>query len=571
MHGSEGTIATTMKNNDRASPLSHLVRDPVLLFFVLLVAAGLALFILFPLYRILSYSVTSDSGGISFKSAVEVLGSRAYLKTFGNSMLLGVITALVSTLIGYVFAYALTRTAIPFKGFFKAIATIPVISPPFVLSLSMIFLFGRNGLITRKLLGIEDSNVYGLHSLIVVQSISFFPIAYLTLTGILEKLNPAVEDAALNLGASRARIFRTVTLPLSLPGIVSALLLVFIQSMEDFSNPAVISGNFSTLSVEAYRTITGMYDMRGGALMALLLLAPTLLAFTLQKYWLSGKSFVTVTGKPTSSRKLNTDPKTVWPLFAFCFLVAFVVILFYGTVLAGAFVKIWGVNFSFTLAHFKFVLSQGIVPLKNSAILAIIATPVTGLLGMIIAFLVVRKSFPGRRAMEFISMLTFAVPGTVVGIGYILAFNDKPFMLSGTAFLIIMAFTFRNMPVGIEAGTSTLLQIDKSIEEASTILGATSAVTFRRISLPMLSQAFFSGLVYSFVRAMTAVSAVIFLISPRWNLATISIFSLFESSRYSDAAAYIVVMIAIIVMAIGVLNQAVKLLGNPGMRNREDR
>jgi len=157
--------------------------------------------------------------------------------------------------VGYVFAYALTRTAIPFKGFFKAIATIPVISPPFVLSLSMIFLFGRNGLITKKLLGIEDSNVYGLHSLIVVQSISFFPIAYLTLTGILEKLNPAVEDAALNLGASRARIFRTVTLPLSLPGIVSAILLVFIQSLEDFSNPAVISGNFPRF-VEAYRTIT---------------------------------------------------------------------------------------------------------------------------------------------------------------------------------------------------------------------------------------------------------------------------------------------------------------------------
>jgi iron(III) transport system permease protein len=560
-----------MKDTSKASPFSHLVRDPVLLFFVLLVSAGLLLFILFPLYKILSYSVTDDGGRLSFKAAIEVLSSPNYQRTFGNSMLLGLITALISTLVGYVFAYALTRTAIPFKGFFKAIATIPIISPPFVLSLSMIFLFGRNGLITRKLLGIEDSNVYGLHSLIVVQSISFFPIAYMTLTGILEKLNPAVEDAALNLGASRARIFRTVTLPLSLPGIVSALLLVFIQSMEDFSNPAVISGNFSTLSVEAYRTITGMYDMRGGALMALMLLAPTLLAFILQKYWLSGKSFVTVTGKPTNSRKLNTDPKTVWPLFAFCSIVTFIVVLFYGTVLLGAFVKIWGVNFSLTLSHFKYVLSQGLVPLKNSALLAAIATPITGLLGMIIAFLVVRKSFPGRRAMEFIAMLTFAVPGTVVGIGYILAFNNKPFLLSGTAFLIIMAFTFRNVPVGIEAGTSTLLQIDKSIEEASTILGATSAVTFRRISLPMLSQAFLSGLVYSFVRAMTAVSAVIFLISPRWNLATISIFSLFESSRYSDAAAYIVVMIAIIVVAIGVLNKAVKLLGNPGARNMEDR
>jgi len=292
-------------------------------------------------------------------------------------------------------------------------------------------------------------------------------------------------------------------------------------------------------------------------------LIATLLAFILQKYWLSGKSFVTVTGKPSSSRRQSTDPHVMWPLFAFCALIAFIVILFYGTVLVGAFVKIWGINFSPTLNHFKYVMTLGLTPLKNSTILALIATPITGLLGMIVAFLVVRKEFPGRRAMEFISMLTFAVPGTVVGIGYILAFNDKPFLLTGSAFLIIMAFTFRNMPVGIEAGTSTLLQIDRSIEEASTILGATSAVTFRRISLPMLKQAFFSGLVYSFVRAMTAVSAVIFLISPRWSLATISIFSLFEASKYSDAAAYIVVMIAIIIIAIGVLEKAVKLLGRP--------
>jgi iron(III) transport system permease protein len=312
-----------------------------------------------------------------------------------------------------------------------------------------------------------------------------------------------------------------------------------------------------------------MYDMRGGAMMALLLLAPTLLAFLLQKYWLSGKSFVTVTGKPTTGRQLNNDPKVVWPLFGFCAFVAFIVILFYGTVLVGAFVKIWGINFSFTLAHFKYVMTLGWEPLKNSATLALFATPITGLLGMIIAFLVVRKEFPGRRLMEFVSMLTFAVPGTVVGIGYILAFNEKPFLLTGTAFLIVMAFTFRNMPVGIEAGTSTLLQIDKSIEEASAILGASSSTTFRRITLPMLRQAFFSGLVYSFVRSMTAVSAVIFLISPRWNLSTISIFSLFEASKYSAAAAYIVVMIVIIVVAIGILDRLVRLLGVPTQRQQE--
>jgi len=544
--------------------LAHLVRDPVLLLLVLLVFTGLVLFILYPLYKIFAYSLTNSQGRLDLSAAIQVLTSRSYFKTFGNSLLLGATTAVLATLIGYVFAYAMTRTAIPFKGFFKTIATIPIISPPFILSLSMIFLFGRNGLITRRLLGIEDFNVYGMHSLVVVQTISFFPIAYLTLTGTLSKLNPAVEDAALNLGASRARIFRTVTLPLSVPGILSSILLVFIQSMEDFSNPAVISGNFSTLAVEAYRTITGMYDMRGGSLMALFLLMPTLIAFILQKYWLAGKSFVTVTGKPTTSHQQSRDPRLVWPLFGFCALVSFVILLFYGTVLVGAFVKIWGINFSFTWSHFNYVLTLGWRPLRNSVLLALASTPIAGILGMIIAFLVVRKEFPGRRAMEFISMLTFAVPGTVVGIGYILAFNDRPFMWTGSAFLLIMAFTFRNMPVGIESGTSTLVQIDRSIEEASTILGATGAVTFRRISLPMLKQAFFSGLVYSFVRAMTAVSAVIFLISPRWNLATISIFSLFESSKYSAAAAYIVVMIMIILAAIGILNLLVNLLGNSG-------
>jgi iron(III) transport system permease protein len=551
------------ENNGAVGRLSHMVRDPVLLFFVLLVFAGLGVFVVLPLAKIFIYGVTNEAGALDLAAALSALTDKSYVRTFRNSMLLGLLTACIGTFVGYWFAYAITRTTMPLRGFFKAIATIPVISPPFVLSLSMIFLFGRNGIVTRRLLGIDDFDVYGLRSLVIVQSISFFPIAYLTLTGILSKINPAVEDAALNLGASRLRIFFTVTLPLSMPGIASALLLVFIQSLEDFSNPAVISGNFSTLSVESYRIITGMYDMRGGSIMALMLLLPTFTAFVLQKYWLAGKSFITETGKPTHSRQRSSEPALVWPLFAFCLLVSAVVILFYGTVLVGAFVKVWGINYSFTLSHFTYVFSLGGAPLRSSVTLSLMAMPLAGVLGMIIAFLVVRRRFPGRRLMEFTSMLVFAVPGTVVGIGYILAFNERPLLLTGTAFILVMVFTFRNMPVGIEAGTSTLLQIDPSIEEASSILGATSAVTFRRVSLPLLKQAFFSGLVYSFVRSMTAVSAVIFLISPRWNLATANIFSLFESSKYSDAAAYIIVMIVIILAVIGLLSALVGRLGRP--------
>jgi len=540
-----------------------LLNQPVLLLCIVLIFAALFIFILLPLFNVFKLGFSNDAGGFSLDALFKMVSNASYRITFFNSIKLGLLVAVISTFIGYLFAFAMTRTEMPGKRFFRLIATLPIISPPFVLSLSLIFLFGRLGLITNQLLNIENFDVYGLRSLVVVQSISFFPVAYMTLTGILDSIDDSVEDAAYNMGASRWHIFRTVTLPLSFPGIASALLLVFIQSLEDFSNPAVIAGGYSTLAVEAYRVITGMNDMRGGCILAIILLMPTLIAFTIQKFWIAKKSFVTVTGKPTQKRRKLYEPHIIWPLFAICALISGVVILLYGTVLVGGFVKTWGVNYSFTLDHFKYVFSLGWTPLKNSVTLAAISAPLAGMLGMLIAFLTVRQKFPGKRLMEFSSMLTFAVPGTVLGIGYIYSFNSRPLLLTGTAFILVVAFTFRNMPVGIEAGTSTLMQIDPSIEEASTILGATSGHTFRRVTLPLLRQAFFSGLVYSFVRAMTAVSSVIFLISPRWNLATTRVFSLFEVSQYSDAAAYIFVMIFIILIAIGLITLLVDLLFKP--------
>jgi iron(III) transport system permease protein len=478
-------------------------------------------------------------------------------------MLLGLIVAVIATAIGYLFAFTVTRTEVKGKRFFKAIATLPIISPPFILSLSIIFLFGRQGFITRGLLGIRNFDVYGIHSLIVVQSISFFPVAYLTLSGILESIDDSVEDAAYSLGATRGRIFRTVTLPLSMPGLISAMLLVFIQSMEDFSNPAVIAGDFSTLSVEAYRIITGMYDLHRGSMMAIILLLPTVAAYLLQKYWMRKKSFVTVTGKPTQKRRKLHEKHIVYPLFAACVCVAAFIILLYGTALTGALVKTWGVNYELTFSHFEFVLSMGGDALWNSVKLAVYAAPLGGILGIIIAYLTVRVRFYGKRVMEVVSLLTFAIPGTVLGIGYISSFNQQPFLLTGTAVILVAAFVFRNMPVAIESGSATLLQIDRSIEEASSISGASSGHSFRRITLPLLRNAFFSGLVYAFVRAMTAVSAIIFLVSPRWPLATSKIFSLFEASRYSDAAAYVTIMILIILVSIGIINLLVGFLLAP--------
>lgn len=561
--GAGGKSAARLKKRNETKMI---LRQPVLLLAVLASIALLVLFVIYPLGKVLLFSLTDEAGNFSLSPLLSLFSTPRYLATFGRTMLLGVVVAVIATFIGYIFAFTITRTNVPCKGFLKTIATLPILSPPFILSLSIIFLFGKQGLITNSLLHITDNDVYGMGSLVVVQVISFFPIAYMTLSGILSSIDASVEDAACNMGASRWHTFWTVTFPLSLPGIISGCLLVFIQSLEDFSNPATIGGDFTTLSVEVYQIINGTYDMRKGSVLALLMLAPAMVAFLLNKYWVNKKSFVTVTGKPTQARKMMDEPHIKWPLFTFCMLVAAVIILFYGTVVFGSFVQTWGYNYTLTLSQYQKALEQGWDSLRNSMVLGLVAALLGGLLGMVIAYITAKRNYYGKRFIEVSSVLMFAVPGTVLGIAYILAFNTGFLVLTGTAAILVIVFVFRNMPVAIESGTTTLLQIDNSIEEASTILGAGSGYSFRRITLPMLRNAFFSGIVYSFVKAITAVSAVIFLVSPKWNLVTSKIYTLFDQAKYSQAAAFVTMMVVILLVFIGIFNGLINLLLSPRSR-----
>ena len=556
-------MANATTRAKRLNETKMILRQPLLLIAIVLSFALLLLFVIYPLAKTLIYSLTDESGAFSLANLISILQTPRYGKVFGRTMALGLIVAVIATFIGYVFAYTVTRVNVPGKGFFKTMATLPILSPPFVLSLSIIFLFGKQGLISKNLLGITGSSVYGLKSLIVVQVMSFFPIAYLTLSGILTSIDASVEDAACNMGAGRWKTFWTVTFPLSLPGIISGALLVFIQSLEDFSNPATIGGDYTTLSIEVYNIITGSYDMRKGSVLALLLLLPAVIAYLLNKYWVNKKSFVTVTGKPTQARKLIEEPHIKWPLFAFCLIASAVIILFYGTVIFASFVRTWGVDFSLTLDQYRKALQYGWDSLKNSMTLGLISAVIGGLLGMVIAYITAKRNYYGKRFIEVASVLMFAVPGTVLGISYILGFNSKPLALTGTGLILVIVFTFRNMPVAIESGTTTLLQIDNSIEEASTILGADTGYSFRRITLPMLKNAFFSGIVYSFTKAITAVSAVIFLVSPRWKLVTSNIYSLFDLAKYGQAAAFVTMMVGILLVFIGLFNTVINFLLAP--------
>lgn len=541
--------------------IKKLLKEPLLLSVITLIGISLFLFVILPLYKIFQISLVED-GHFTLATFWKLLSKSYNRRPLFNSLKLGATVSFLGTVIGFIFAYAITRVEIPFKKFFRVVATFPIVSPPFVISLAAIMLFGNNGLITRHLFnGYFNFEIYGFNGLVLVETLAYFPTAFLVLFGVLQAIDPALEDAALDLGASKGKVFRTITLPLATPGIASALLLVFTQSLADFGNPMIISGNYSVLSVQAYLRITGMYDLKGGAALALLLLIPSLIAFFLQKYWVSKKSYVTVTGKPSASRIKTDEPIIKNSVLGMCLFLTGVILLFYGMVIGGSFVKVWGANHALTLDNYRHVFTVGWEFIKDTLILSSIATPISGILGMVIAFLVVRKKFPGKGLMEVVSLLSFAVPGTVVGIGYILAFNQRPLLLTGTASIIIILFIFRRIPVGIRAGIAELQQIDPYIEEASTDLGADSATTFRRITLPMITPAFFSGLAFSFVKCMTAISAIIFVVSGKWNLITVAILGSVENADLSQAAAFSITIIIFILLALGLIQVLVDRIG----------
>ena len=402
-------------------------------------------------------------------------------------------------------------------------------------------LFGSRGLVTYSLLGWSNTNIYGLKGLIFVQTISYFPIAFLLLAGMLQSIDPSIEDAARDLGSSKWRTFSSVTIPLVRPGIANAFLLVFIKSVADFANPMAIGGNFSTLATQVYLQAIGSYDVQGGAAVAVVLLDIAIILFILSKYWIEKKTYITVTGKASRERTMIDDPQIVGLVGGFCFLVTAIVLAIYILIPIASFIKMWGVDYSFTTAHYKYALEVGMDAIKDTTLLSIIATPIAGILGMIIAYLVVRKKFIGRGFINFSSLLSIAVPGTVIGIGYILTFNEPPLQLTGTAAILIAAFVIRALPIGIRAGESSLQQIDPSI---------------------LIKSAFFGGLIYSFIRSMTSISAVIFLVSANYSLLTVLILDQVEDNQFGVASAFSTILILIVYVAIVIIKLMLNRLGS---------
>jgi iron(III) transport system permease protein len=543
-----------------------------------IVVALIIVFVFFPVSTILASAFTDNDGSLAplvfltkFMDrsiwGLDCLTSDLRCGVAWNTLFLGLLVAFGTTALGLAFALIATRTTFRYKKLLRIMSVLPIITPPFVIGLALILLFGRSGALSAVMFewfGIPRTRwIYGLPGVFIAQLLAFTPIAFLVLIGVVQGISPTLEEASQTLRAKSWTTFLTVTLPLMRPGLANAFLLGFVESLADFGNPLVLGGNYEVLSTKIFFAVVGAQQDQGrAAVLSIVLLGFTLGAFWLQHAWLGKKVYTTVTGKGDAGIPLPLPRRVALASYFTAIPWALFTVAIYAIIVVGAFVRSMGRDYTPTLEHFltAFRVERADWGLYFSGSawnsffatvkVAALSAPLTAAIGLLTAYLLTRQRFSGQRSFEFGTLLSFAIPGTVVGVSYILAFNVPPIEITGTGFVLVMCFVFRNMPVGVRSGIATLSQIDKSLDEASLTLGARSFTTMRRVVLPLLRPAIVASLVYSFVRAMTAVSAVIFLVTAEYNMATTYIVGRVEAGEFGLAIAYSTVLIVVMLIAI---------------------
>ncbi len=560
-----------------------------------LLVVSILLFTVWPVLTILGQMFTTSDGqsvGGAFVSrmfhpkiwGIDCWTSRASCGVAWNTLALGMMSATACTALGLAFALVVTRTQFRFKAPLRLLTVLPIITPPFIIGLGLILIFGRSGLVNQLIsavFGIELGRwIYGANGVWLAQVFSFTPTAFLVLIGVVQGISPTLEEASQTLRATPMRTFTGVTLPLMRPGLANAWLVVFVESLADFGNPILLGGSFGVLSTEIFFAVVGAQaDFGRAATLGLILLLFALAAFMLQRVIVGNRSFVSMTGKGDGGLPTPLPLGVKRAAYAVALPWAALTFVVYVLALIGGFVKVWGRDWTPTLSHFgrAFAVewtSNGILwsggawgSFFTTIKLAAIAAPITAALGLLAAWILSRQRFAGKGILEFALMLTFCVPGTVIGVAYILTYNVPPLEVTGTAIILILCFVFRNLPVGVRSGMAAMSQLDKSLDEASMVLRASTFRTLTHVVLPLLKPAIVTALVYAFVRAMTTVSAVIFLVSAQYEMATVFIINRAINGDYGLAIAYSVALIVLMMAVVGLIQVVV---GERKLGRRED-
>ncbi|MBM4313958.1 MAG: iron ABC transporter permease [Deltaproteobacteria bacterium] len=462
---------------------------------------------------------------------------------------LGVAGACV--LISLPIAYGLARARIPGKRIIGALCLVPLMIPTFISSFAFIIMFGKTGWVNQilyKVLGIQEFvDIHSVLGVILVQVFFFFPYALLPLLAVFKVMDPTLEEAAHVLHARRLFAFFTTTLPMAAPGIGAGALLVFVVSLEDFGTPMILSPQrFPLLIVEAYREMVGYFNWGGAATIAVLLVLLAVLVLIIQRRVLGRTEFRTITGKP-ASRDLIDDPWVCIPLFLYSLMVLAIPMLAIYSTAIQSFAKTWGAGLlpdTFTLENYAYVISRSTDAVLNSFFLGGAALLISLALAAIIPYLVVRRK---KVFLDYLGFLPLALPGVPLGIAMILAFNNEPFKLTGTALLIIIAYVIRRMPYALRSTMASIRAIGADLEEASFVLGAPKFLSLWGVTIPLMLPGIFAGAIMVFLTSIREISATILLAPQEWKPMSLVIFEgLIRGEFYTSSAISMILIIVVI-------------------------
>lgn len=516
----------------------------------------LAIFLLWPIISVLIKSVYGPDG-FTLHYYREFVTKSYYYRSFFNTLLLGVMTTSVCIGVGFCIAYITTRGPACIRRPLKMITFLPLLAPSYLFALALMVYFGKRGIITSALH--LSWNIYGFAGCVIAQTLAFLPLAYMMIENTLSSLNPNLEDSAANLGASEGKILRSIVIPLLAPGFLKASLIVFVLAISEFGNVAILSGRTPFLAPDTYLKIVGESDFNMASVLSTFLILPCVVIFAIQNYLIKGRSYTTILGKPVAADPRHITPVILIPFLIIALIACGLILACFGVVVMGAFTKIVGIDNTFTLIHIlDFRSNEALI---NSIKLSAFSGLFGAIIGILIAYVIVRGKFRGRDVLEGISLAGFTLPGTVLGVGYLLAFNRPPLLLTGTMIIMVINCVFRFLAVGMEAGITKLQQLSIEVEEASLNLGANTATTFRRIVLPIIFPAFMYGFMYVFITTMVSLSAVIFLVSPGFQLASLTIFTSAHYGKIGLASATTLKLIVIVGTCLAILQALSKWTG----------
>lgn len=531
---------------------------------VLMILVGLVcLFVLYPLLCIIKQSV-SGAHGFSFAAYKSIFDKNLHL--LKNSVFVAVLSALISTGLAVAVAFSVRFTFKKLRGCLMGILLISMVSPPFIASLAYIQLFGRNGLISKGLLGLS-LNPYGWIGVVIMQSLFFTSLNALLLIGMLERIDLSMLQASADLGATRGRTLYKIVLPLIRPSLLICFLLSFIRSMADFGTPIVIGGRFETVATEIYMQIIGYSDLSKSSALNVLLLIPALAGFVLYRYLMrkNDKIFAGNNNKATGAEedfRLKGTSAVIVYLIAAIFFVT--MILEYGSIFLNSFTKNMRGTLTFTTQYFDALLERNMDTFVRSIAYALIVAFVGTFVGILLSYYIERRRIRFGNLIDFVVTMPYMLPGSCFGIGYILAFNHEPLKLTGTALIVIANMIFKQMSITTKAVTASFSQISLNIDDAARDLGANKLRVFWDVLLPNLKPAFATGFVNNFTNAMITAGSVIFLITPGQKIAVFTLFDSINTGKYGEAS-----MIATFIIWITVLINVIFYIGFSKERGRK--